>query len=389
MIAACAFVISLVLFLRPSVGDGKETLYIRFANINQISVGTRVLFAGLPVGEVVAIEEIYNAREEPTDSEGQVYFYQLTLRIDSSVAVYNTDEIAIQTSGLLGEKSIAIIPKAPPPGITPIKITTQPLYANSEDPIQKTISDLGSLARKIELTIEDVHTWLTKNEDNISFAIQSFGCAMEQAYFTISDINQYNLVKSLQEGADSFTLTNIKLQKALQTMDDGHVFDNLGVITENFKRASHSIDLVTQNLADGKGSIGRLLKSDEMYLRFTAILSKVDTLMNDVNHYGLLFHLNKSWQRLRTQRMTLMKALSTPSDFRQFFEQEIDQINTAMARLSILIQKASETPEKEEILQSTPFIDGFSILLREVDELSSNLKLYNEELMKAEGSGEK
>ncbi len=381
VIAALAFVVSIVLFLHPTVGDGKKTIYVRFANINQISVGTRVLFAGMPVGEVVAIDELYDARNEPTDADGQVYFYQLTLKVDSSVNVYNTDEITIQTSGLLGEKSITIIPKAPPPGVKQVLITNQPVYADSDDPIQNTLHQLGGLAKKIEAAIDDVQNWLHNNGDNVAFAIKSFGCAMDQINTTVSDINEQRLVDEFKVASQNFTLTMLKIQDAMIQLETDHVFKNFGVVMENLKGASHSIDLITQDIAEGKGTIGRLIKGDEMYLRFTAILSKVDTLMNDVNHYGLLFHLNKSWQRLRTQRATLMNALKSPGEFRDFFEQEIDQINTAMSRISGLIQKAEDSPERAQIMDSVPFKRDFSELMREVDELSDNLRLYNQQLM--------
>ncbi len=386
VIAACVFIVSIVLFLHPHVGDGKKTIYVRFANINQLSVGTRVLFAGMPVGEVVTIQEIMDARTQPTDAEGQVYFYQLTLKVDSSVEVYNTDEIIIETSGLLGEKSIAIIPKAPPPGVKPVEITTQPIYANSEDPIASAVHHIGDLSKKIESAIDEFHNWFHNNSDNISFAIKSFGCTMDQAYDTISSINEQRLVDDFKVAAQNFNLSMVKIQDALFQMDNARVFKNVGIAMENFKNVSHSVDLITQDVAEGKGTVGRLLKSDEMYLRMTAILSKADILMNDVNHYGLLFHLNKTWQRLRTQRANLMNALQTPNNFRDFFEQEIDQINTAMARLSVLIQKAEDSPEREQIMQSVPFKKDFSELLREVDELSDNLRLYNQQLMDAMSS---
>jgi len=385
MIAACAFIVSIVLFLHPSVGDGKKTLYVRFANINQISIGTRVLFAGKPVGEVVAIKELYNARTEPTDVDGLVYFYQLTLKVDSSVTIFNTDEIAIQTSGLLGEKSIAIIPKAPPQGVKSTAITDQPIYASSEDPIQKTLQQLGGLAKKAEAAMDGIQHWIHNNSDSISFAIKSFGCAMDQIYITVSDVNQQRIVDELKVAAQNFTLTALKIQNAMQQMETDRVFKNAGVVMENLKHATHSVDLITQEIAEGKGTVGRLIKGDEMYLRFTAILSKVDTLMNDINHYGLLFHLNKSWQRLRTQRASLMNALKSPGEFRDFFEQEIDQINTSMSRLSELIQKADESSERSQIMDSVPFKRDFSELLREVDELSDNLRLYNQQLVETLG----
>lgn len=56
VVIACSLIVGIILFIEPSVGDGKQKLIVRFSNINGISVGTRVVFAGKPVGEVVDIE---------------------------------------------------------------------------------------------------------------------------------------------------------------------------------------------------------------------------------------------------------------------------------------------------------------------------------------------
>lgn len=229
VIVACFLVISMVFFLRPEVGDGRQKVYARFANINKIDIGTRVMFAGKPVGEVVAIEEIHDARQMPsTDLLGRVYFYQLTLRIDSQVKIYDTDEMSIQTSGLLGEKSIAITPKAPPKGVIPTLVTNQPVYAESADPIENAFLELSDLANDMQATVKDAHRWIQKHGEELGAAVRSFS-------------------------------------------------------------------EIAQGLAKGEGTLGRLLEQDDLYLR-------MNTLMSDLNNYGLLFHLNKSWQRQHLQK---------------------------------------------------------------------------------------
>ncbi|MFN0065570.1 MAG: MlaD family protein, partial [Chlamydiales bacterium] len=110
VIFAILVVAWLFLFLRPSVGDGKKTLRIRFTNVGGVTVGTRVTFGGRAVGEVTEINEIYDARSEKSDSLGNVYFFELIAKVDSKIKIYNYDEIEYTTQGLLGEKSVAIIP---------------------------------------------------------------------------------------------------------------------------------------------------------------------------------------------------------------------------------------------------------------------------------------
>jgi len=382
LIGAIAVLVALVMFLRPSVGDERETLFVRFSNINKINIGTRVLFAGKAIGEVTEINQIYHAREtQPSDPLGRLYFYQLTLKIDSKVKVYNTDEISIQTSGLLGEKSIGIIPKAPPPGVHPQLLTEKtPYYADSIDPIENTFSRLSDIGQKLEDTVDLVKTWIEQNSANLSRAVSSFGSAMDQIDTATREINDQKLIPEIKAGAERFTASMSRIDDAIAQMERDGVFSNVGSVMANLKTSTANFDQVSKEIVNGSGTLGKLLKGDDMYLRMTAILSKADTLMNDVNHYGILFHLNKGWQRTRTKRLNTLNALNTPGDFRQYFQGEIDQINTSMARISMLIDKAQEKPDSEKVIDNPKFKQDFADLLRHVDEMSDNLRLYNEQL---------
>jgi phospholipid/cholesterol/gamma-HCH transport system substrate-binding protein len=386
VIVACAAIVSIILFLKPSVGDGEKTLYVRFSNINKITVGTRVTYAGRPVGEVVAIDEIYQAREQPVDSLGRYYFYQLELKVDSSVQVYNTDEISLQTSGLLGEKSVAIIPKKPPKGVVPKLIKHQPIYANSVDPIENTFQQLGELADKMDITIDEITKWIQKNGPHVADSIKHFGDAMLTADIVMQKINQQQLVEEIKQSVVNFSNAIESVQRTIDELKQGEVFTNMTKVMNNLDSTTMSVAKITKDVAEGKGTIGKFVASDEMYLRVTALMTKIDTLMNDINHYGVLFNLNKGWQRLRTQRASQLNALQTPEGFKNYFENEVDQINMAMSRISMLLERAEESPEKEKIMQSGAFKSDFAELMREVDGLSDNLRLYNEQLMEASSS---
>jgi len=378
LLCSIGVLVGLVMFLRPSVGDEKQTLLVRFSNVNKINVGTRVLFAGKPIGEVTKITEIYHAREtQPSDELNRLYFYQVTLKIDSNVHVYNTDEITTQTSGLLGEKSIAIIPKTPMKGAAAERITDKtPFYADSVDPIENTFNRLSSIGDKLDDTVGQIKTWFEHNQENLSLAFSSFASAMDQIDVATKTLNDQQLIPQLKEGAEKITASMDKINTALAQMSQEKVFENFGTVVTNLSTASASIDKISKDLADGQGTLGKLIQGDDLYLRLTAVMSKADTMMNDVNHYGILFHLNKGWQRTRAKRMNLMSAVQTPDSFKSYFQSEIDQINTSMARLSILIDKT----EKTDVADNPKFKQNFMELMRQVDEMSDNLKLYNEQL---------
>ena len=385
VVIACGLFVGIILFLEPSVGDGKETLIVRFSNINGISVGTRVMFAGKPIGEVVKIEQIPHAREQPTDEIGQVYFYQLILHVDSSVHVYNTDEITVQTSGLLGEKSIAIIPKAPPKGVKPKLITSKtPVYAESVDSIESAINEVSQLTDKIEETLDKVISWIDQNGFELGMAIRSFDDAMNQTSIMISDVNQLGVVESVEKSVKQF---DILMQDAAYLVDqaiDGRIIPNLSDTLDTMKYASRNFDKIIHQIASGEGSIGKLIFDDNTYLQVNAVLSKVNTLMNDVNHYGVFFNLNKKWQRSREKRATMLNALNSPEKFRNYFTQEVDGINTSMSRLSMLIEKAQSD---QDIQDNALFKKDFKELFEQTKAMLDNLKLYNEQLEDAPTGG--
>ncbi|MCB1106699.1 MAG: MCE family protein [Chlamydiia bacterium] len=381
VVVACALVVGIILFLEPSVGDGKETLIVRFSNINGLSLGTRVMFAGKPVGEVVAIEQIPHAREQPTDELGQVYFYQLVLHIDSSVHVYNTDEITVQTSGLLGEKSIAIIPRSPPKGVKPTLISAKtPVYAESVDPLESAFNELSQLSDKVEETLDKVIAWIDQNGHELGAAIRSFDDAMAEASITLNRINQTHLIDDVKLGAQNFAVAMRDVHSAIDQLEQDDAFRNLAVTLKNTKKASYAFDHIMNNVAKGDGTLGKLFMDDDTYLRVTAILSKLDTMMNDVNHYGFLFNLNKEWQRTRLKQVTFLNALNTPQDFRSYFNKEVDLINTSMSRLSMLVDRAENNSQSQQIFDTNLFQKDFAELMRRSQALYDNLKLYNEQL---------
>jgi len=374
MLAACAFTIALILFLKPSVGNAQKVYDVRFSNINGIGIGTRVMFAGKPVGEVTNITEIKDARKERADSLGRVYFYQLTLRVDSSVTIYTNDIITIQTSGLLGEKSIAIIPEEAKPGeiVRPVKKET--LYAESADPLEVAFYQLSKVAKSMGNTFNYLQDWLDKNGDSLACAITSFSSTMQEADRTLKQVNKSNIITNVDQGTQHFAAVTKQLRDAMQELRDHQFFTNVGNIATNI---SHT----TGSIANGKGTLGKLIEEDNMYMQVTSFLTKADTLMNDINHYGILFHLNKTWQRQRLKQITELNALSTPAAFRSYFEQEVQDVNLALSRLSLLLEKAEQSPQKEAIFQNKQFSKDFAEFLREVNNLSKSVKDYNEQLV--------
>ena len=383
---ALSIVVALVFFLKPTIGDGKKALSVRFTNIAGISVGTRVTFAGKPVGEVIHIKELKNAREH-ADERGRIYMYQLTLKLDSSVDVYSSDEIAIKTTGLMGEKSIAILPKAPFDEPSHL-VTDQVVYANSTDALENTFNQVTKVASRLETAVSRLDQWFNENQGYMTSALRSFDGAMGQIDGVLSIVDREKLLPAIRESAD---LLNENLTMVRSSLEDEQLLHKIASLAENLDEAINlfnvdgasalrNLNQITRDISSGSGTVGRLIVGDDFYLRLASLMNKGEALMNDVNHYGLLFQYNKQWQKNRTRKANFLKALDTPQEFRNYFEGEIDSMTTSLGRLSELMDRAGEE-ERSQIVQSEAFKRDFASLMRQVQGLTDSLKIYNEGLI--------
>lgn len=377
-------IVATILFLQPTIGDGKKSLNVRFSNISGIHLGTRVTIAGKPIGEVEEISVVPNARNDKKDEFGRIYYYQLKLKVDSSVEVYDCDIISIHTTGLMGEKSVGINPKAF--SKKPSKIVTNDiLYAKSVDYFENTANQISKLSKKADIVIDNFNSWFEKNGQNLSGVISSI-------HSLLDSIDNQKIIFSLNQSVNSFQNNMNYINQIFQTAKDNKTFDKFNLLMDNMtltsqflctegKETLENLNALSKNLNEVKGTIGRLLNSDDLYLNLGAIISKANTLFNDINNYGLLFQYSKGWQRLRTKRATILESLNNPKDFKNFFENEISDITASLSRINQLVAKAKNSSQKNKILSSETYKKNFSYLLRQVESLNNMVKLYNEDLI--------
>lgn len=375
VISACALIVFILLFLHPTVGDEAKTLRVRFTDIDKVNVGTRVTFAGRPVGEVAAIKEIEGARHHHLEHNGDVYIYELTLRVDSGVYVFNTDEVTLRTSGLLGEKNVAILPMPPTtPDEEIIPIDQQIIYATSTQSVEATFKDIASLSKKFEKALDSVVDVVD------SIKKEKIVVNLGQA------VDHLNSITSALDKPEewSTTLSNVcrlseKVIASWDTVDKS--LDNFHVASANMKDLMGEGKTIVSNIGKGEGTLGHLLVKDDLYLRLSSILSKGETAMGDVNQYGILFHTNKRWQRKQAQRMNLLYTLSTPQAFTRYFNSELNQISDSLSRVSLILQESENPCNPDYLLQNPEFANKFADLLKKFDKMQEELTMYNQQLV--------
>lgn len=361
VVAASAIVVFVMMFIHPTVGDETLLLRVRFADIDKITVGTRVNFAGKPVGEVVEIRELPDVDVERKEVNGYVYVYELTLRVDSGIKIFNTDTVSARSSGLLGDKSVAITPRAPKKGEELRIVNDEVIYATETGSVEETLKELKALSNKIEGALDNVDEAFTALREKKFW--DNLGSSMSH----INDITDaLNKPKILSE-----TIANVH-----KATDDAVKFASDAV------KVAADARTVSNKIVKGEGTVGKLVSKDDLYVRFVALTNKAETVMNDVNHYGVLFHLDKGWQRLRARRMNLMQRLSSPQEFRNYFNDEVDQISTSVTRVSDVLQKLNNLSLTGcyNMMQDPEFVKVYGELMRRVSSIEESVKMYNQQV---------
>jgi phospholipid/cholesterol/gamma-HCH transport system substrate-binding protein len=386
--AAAGVVIFILMFLHPTVGDEGRMLRVRFTDVDKISIGTRVTYAGKPVGEVVAIEEIEEGRTGKTNAAGRVYTYELTLLVDSKVRVYNTDDVSTRTSGLLGEKNVEITPIAPKEGEKLIEIDKNIIYAETSGTVEETFKEFKDVASKLDVALDAATDILNKIRENK--IIENFAATVENVESITASLNQPQELSEIVTNVHKFTNNINTTWKQVDAfiVKLKHSWVGVDKFIKDIDDAALSITKfvnhgqgIFEGITRGEGSLGRFLNSEDFYLRTNSLLSKVETVVDDINHYGLLFHTDKGWQRLRARRLNLMQQLCSPQEFRNYFNDEINQITTSLSRVYMVMNEIENKSCCTDIMDDKEFTKVFAELMRRVTMLEEEVRMYNTQVV--------
>lgn len=372
--AAAAIIIFILMFLHPRMGDEEKLIYARFTDIDKVTIGTRVTYAGKPVGEVVGINEIETGRAGRADASGHIYLYELTLRVDSGVNIYNTDNVGLRTSGLLGEKNIEITPIAPEPGQILRRIDNEPVYAIETGSVEQTFKEFKEVADKLDKALDVATEILNRVRDQR--IVEKISNSLSNIESITDSINK---PEKWAEILDNVLVVSSHFNKTLDNIDEAA--HNINLASIGFSNTATSALAITTGISEGKGALGRFLSNDEMYLRTSSIMSKLETTLDDINHYGLLFHSDKGWQRLRARRVNLLQKLRTPQEFQNYFNDEINQVSTSLSRVTNLLTDVQEDPYCYDMLKDREFTKVFADLMRRIGMLEEEVRLYNTQIV--------
>ncbi len=233
------------------LGEGFKTYYpltIRFSDASGLLKGSDVLLAGARIGKVAAGPRLV------TEGNGVL----VPLKIYDYVKIPDTSKFTVGSSGLLGDRFVAVTMPTGKPGNFLAPNST--INGARETGIEDLTREGGALVGDLRGVVQKIDTTVTRLNDEILSKTTA-----EHLQSTVSHLN---------EASASFAESAKKL---------GPVVDKADSAMDSTKKAADDLQKVLSSATQGKGLLATLLTNQEL-------ANDLRALVGNLRAHGVLFY---------------------------------------------------------------------------------------------------
>lgn len=264
------------MFLRgKDLFNSYRTFYVIYDNVEGLSPSAPVTLNGLVIGQVTGITF--------TDEVGRL---QVAMQVETDFPISTTSHATLYQPSIIGGKQIAILPDLKNPDIAEDGAFLQ--SGVKPDMITEVGSQLEPLQAKVEATVVSADSLLhnlnnildKRTQQNLRKAIADLSSTMEQFSQTSRSVNAIvsgnkskieGTLTSLNRTADNFAAISDTINQA-----------NLGETVRRLEQSLTNVDKIINDVQSGKGTMGKLLKDEEMYDNLNAASNELKELIRDI-----------------------------------------------------------------------------------------------------------
>ncbi|AJA69688.1 MULTISPECIES: MlaD family protein [Myroides] len=261
-----------------NIFDNSTRFYVEYDNVEGLTTSSTVTINGLVVGKVSKIDL--------DNTSGKL---KVELLMTQKINISKNSVAKIYSPGLLGGKGIMIDPLF---GDTNFAESGQTLKGEVVlDMTEKLTKQIEPLQLKVEEALANLNTMLASvNNIMDENTQQSLKSAMTQLDGTLAGANKLmaatnQMVAATQPKLDG-TLTNLNTMSSnfasistdLKALDIKSTFTNLD-------NATASMDKIMGDIQGGKGSVGKLLKDEQLYSNLEGASKELEALLRDLKEH--------------------------------------------------------------------------------------------------------
>ncbi|CAM3403936.1 MlaD family protein [Aequorivita lipolytica] len=254
--------------------DKNREFYVKYDNVEGLAQAAPVTINGLTVGKVQNITF--------ANSKGGLVV-KFTVERDFD---FSTNSIVrIYSTGLIGGKSMGIFPQYD----GKIAQSGDTLRGDVEDGMLTAVTKaLGPLERKVNNTLATVDTLLLsvnaiideETRRNLKEAIVNLNTTLN-SFAGVSE--NLNIILSNNTGKLDNTFTNLdKTAGNLSKLTDSLAQLEAGKLVTDLQSVVDKMDKIVSGVDNGEGSIGKLLKDDQLYENLEGASKQLEELLQDL-----------------------------------------------------------------------------------------------------------
>lgn len=255
--------------------DATTKLYVVYDNVAGLAPSSPVTVNGLVVGKINKIDVLENGK----------MLVEMVIT-NEQVQISKSSLAEIQGMGIVGGREIAIIVNF-----------ADKNYAVSGDTL-KAANKLG-LADELAVQMEPLKVKVEKLLDNANQLFEGVNSTLDKSTQTNLRLSIASLQKTLDEFSQvaknanelvtsnksklNATFTNFEKTSAnLTKISDSLAKANLASTVKNLEKTLANVNDVLQDVEQGKGSMGKLLKDDALYVNVTKTAKELELLLQDL-----------------------------------------------------------------------------------------------------------
>ena len=282
-----------------SLLDNKKQLHTLYDDVEGLVVGSNITINGLNVGKVINIDFDENYEK-----------IKVTFSIRNDLNFSSSSKAMLYEPGLIGGKSIAIIPKYEPLNsikegdilLSDVKPGLTELVNQQIAPLQDKIEGLLTSADSLFAGVSNVMNYNTQN--NLKLALEGITQTIENINSLSGTLSE--IVDNNQKVFNS-TLKNIESTSGnLAILSDSISKAPVASTLENLEIVSGKLNRIVNRLELGEGSLGKLLNDDAFYSELLHSSEALESLLTDLKknpkkylHFSVFGRKEKSLDKER------------------------------------------------------------------------------------------
>jgi phospholipid/cholesterol/gamma-HCH transport system substrate-binding protein len=252
-----------------------KSYFVHYDNVEGLQSSAPVTINGFVVGKVSNIKFL--------DNSGKI---EVELQIKSDFPISKSSTAYIYEPGLIGGKQIMIVPdfsnNVPAESGTllngGVKQGLTALVADKLTPLQEKVEKMVVSA---DALLHNVNSVLdAKTKENLKSSIANLTATLaefKEASGSVNDLLADNKAKI------NATMTNIdKASSNFNKISDSITKVNINQTVKSLEKTLATVDKIMLDVQQGKGTLGKLAKDENLYVNFTKTSKELELLLQDL-----------------------------------------------------------------------------------------------------------